>query len=312
MKIGIVGTGYVGSTIAYSVIMRKAATSVVLVDVDKKRAKAEAADISHAIPFTQPAVVQSGDYEDLSGSGIVVIAAGVNQKPGESRLELLSRNAMIMRDIVPRILRYAPDAMLLVTTNPVDVMTHLTANYAAEMGYSNHRIIGSGTTLDTARFRSLLGNYLGVDAPHVHGYVVGEHGDSEVITWSIVDIGGLPLKNFVDIRKLKFDKEVMDDIDKKVRYAAYDIIDGKGATYYGIGAAVAQIVDVIAHDQRGILTICRPTTEIEGVDKTTVSLPHLINGRNIIVPLPMPLNDEENKALAKSAQIIRDMIEKLD
>lgn len=312
MKIGIVGTGLVGSTIAYSVLMRKAATSIVMIDVNKDRAAAEAADISHAVPFTQPATIVSGEYEDLAGAGIVVIAAGVNQKPGESRLELLGRNAHILKEIVPRILHFAADAMLLVTTNPVDVMTHLTAGYAAEMGYSNHRIIGSGTTLDTARFRSLLGSYLGVDAPHVHGYVIGEHGDSEVITWSIVDIGGLPLEDFVQIRKLKFDQEVMDDIDKKVRFAAYKIIEGKGATYYGIGAAVAQIVDVIAHDQRGILTICRPTTEIKGLDKTTVSLPHLVGGRNIIAPLKMRLSDAEQEALTKSGSIIREMIEKIE
>lgn len=312
MKIAIVGTGLVGSTIAYAVLMRKAATSIVMIDANKKRAKAEAADITHAVPFVQPAVISAGDYEDLSGAGIVVIAAGVNQKPGESRLELLGRNAAIMRDIVPRILRHAPDAMLLVTTNPVDVMTHLTAGYASEMGYSNHRIIGSGTTLDTARFRSLLGNYLGVDAPHVHGYVVGEHGDSEVLTWSLVDIGGLPLQDFVDSRKLDFNDKVKNDIDHKVRYAAYEIIEGKGATYYGIGAAVAHIVDVIAHDQRSILTICRPTKEIKGVDSTTVSLPHLVGGRNIIAPLPMKLSEKENEALTNSARIISGMIEKID
>lgn len=312
MKIGIVGTGLVGSTIAYSILMRKAATLIVMIDVNKERSAAEAADISHAVPFTQPTAVSSGEYADLAGAGIVVIAAGVNQKPGESRLELLSRNAAIMKAIVPQILKYAPEAMLLVTTNPVDVMTHFTATYAAEMGYSNHRIIGSGTTLDTARFRSLLGNYLGVDATHVHGYVIGEHGDSEVITWSIVDIGGLPLDDFVRIRKLKFDQDVMDEIDKKVRYAAYQIIDGKGATYYGIGAAVAQIVDVIAHDQRSILTICRPTHDIMVAGYTTVSLPHLVGGRNIIAPLQLQLSEQEQNALTKSGEIIREMISKIE
>jgi L-lactate dehydrogenase len=312
MKIGIVGTGLVGSTIAYSILMRKAATSIVMIDVNKQRASAEAADISHAVPFTQPTAISSGDYADLAGAGIVVIAAGVNQKPGESRLELLGRNAAIMRAIVPQILNYAPEAMILVTTNPVDVMTHFTATFAAEMGYSNHRIIGSGTTLDTARFRSLLGSYLGVDATHVHGYVIGEHGDSEVITWSIVDIGGLPLDDFVRIRKLNFDQGVMDDIDKKVRYAAYEIIEGKGATYYGIGAAVAQIVDVIAHDQKSILTICRPTHEIREAGYTTVSLPHLVAGRNVIAPLQMKLSQKENKALADSGKIIREMIGKIE
>lgn len=312
MKIGIVGTGLVGSTIAFSVLMRKAATSIMMIDIDKKRAAAEAADISHAVPFAHPAVVNSGNYEDLSGAGIVVIAAGVNQKPGESRLQLLERNGAIMKEIIPQILHHAPEAMILMTTNPVDVMTHLAARHARELGYSDHRILGTGTTLDTARFRSLLGNHLGVDPQHVHAYVIGEHGDSEVLTWSIVDIGGLPLEDFIKSRKISFADEDHKKIDEQVRYAAYKIIEGKGATYYGIGAAAARIVDVIAHNQRSILTICRPTNEITGVDNVTVSLPHLMGGSNIIAPLPMKLNNQENKALVKSAEIISEMIEKIN
>ncbi len=311
MKIGIVGTGLVGSTIAFSVLMRKAATSIVMIDIDKKRAAAEAADISHAVPFAHPADVTSGDYSDLTGSGIVVVAAGVNQKPGESRLELLGRNGEIMKKIIPDILRYAPDALLLITTNPVDVMTHLAARHAREMGYSDHRIIGSGTTLDTARFRALLGNQLGVDPHHVHAYVIGEHGDSEVLTWSIVDIGGLPLGDFIRLRKVEFNEGIRKRIDEQVRYAAYEIIEGKGATYYGIGAAVARIVDVVAHNHRSILTICRPTETVDDAGPVTVSLPHLMGGNNIIAPLPMKLNDEENKGLIKSAGVIREMIDKL-
>ncbi len=311
MKIGIVGTGLVGSTIAFSVLMRKAATSIVMIDVNKKRAAAEAADISHAVPFTHPATVTSGDYDDLAGAGVVIVAAGVNQKPGESRLQLLGRNGDILRQIVPRIMQFAPEAMILVTTNPVDVMTHLTAEYAQEMGYSSHRIIGTGTTLDTARFRSLLGNQLGVDPQHVHAYVIGEHGDSEVLTWSIVDIGGLSLEDFIASRKIRFDADTRNSIDEQVRYAAYSIIEGKGATYYGIGAAVARIVDVIAHNQRSILTICRPTSEIPGMSSVTVSLPHLVGPGNIIAPLPLKLDNTENEALLKSAGIIREMIEKL-
>ncbi|MBD3223295.1 MAG: L-lactate dehydrogenase [Caldithrix sp.] len=312
MKIGIVGAGFVGSTIAYAALLRKAATEIVLIDIDKKRSSAEADDISHAVPFSHPMGVYDGEYEHLQDSGIVIITAGVNQKPGESRLQLLDRNAKILKEIIPSILQHAPDALVLVTTNPVDAMTHLAARFARDMGFSHDRIIGSGTTLDTARFRSLLSTPLGVNPQHVHGYVVGEHGDSEVLTWSIVDIGGLPLDRFIRHRNLHFGKQEQQEIDRQVRYAAYSIIEGKGATYYGIGAAVAHMIDVIAHNERSILTVCRPLPEIAGIKDVTVSIPHLFSGREVVASLPLQLDDAEEKALQASASAIKASIRQYD
>ncbi len=312
MRVGIIGSGFVGATAAYAIMMRQVASDIVLVDIDKTRARAEAADISHAAPFVRAIDVSAGDYKDLAGSKIVIITAGAAQKPGETRLDLLTKNAKILGQIVPSILDHAPDAILLVTTNPVDVMTHVSAAYAAEYGVPSSRVIGSGTTLDTARFRALLSDHLGVDPQHVHGYVVGEHGDSEVLTWSSVDIGGLPLRDYVEHCGIPFDEEIRQRIDDDVRNAAYQIIAGKGATYYGVGGALARIVDVINHDHRALLTVCTPMDDVVGVADVTVSMPHLIGGEGVIATLPLDLNEMEHNALHNSARIIRNAIDELE
>ena len=181
MKTGIVGSGFVGATAAYALVMRGVGRSVVLVDQNKSRADSEADDILHAVPFAHPLEVEAGDYQDLAGCKVVIVSAGVGQKPGETRLQLLERNADVFKQVIPRILQHAPRAILLIATNPVDVMTHLAARYAGEVGVPSSRVIGSGTTLDTARLRSLIGRQLNIDSQHIHAYVLGEHGDSEVI-----------------------------------------------------------------------------------------------------------------------------------
>lgn len=301
MKIGIVGTGLVGSTIAYAVLFRKAASELIMVDANEKRALAEAQDIAHAVPFSHPAIVRPGDFSDLTGCGIVVIAAGVNQKPGETRIQLLGRNGAIFEKIIPEILKYAPAATLLIATNPVDIMTHIAGIHVRKSGKPVRQVIGTGTTLDTARFRSLLGNLCKVDPQHAHGYVIGEHGDSEVLTWSAVDVGGLPLEAFLKTRKIPFNPQVKKEIDDKVRNAAYTIIEGKGATYYGIGAAAAHIVNAITHNSRAILTICSFMEDVSGVKDVTLSLPHLMQGPAVVDTLPLSLSDSERNGLYLSA-----------
>jgi len=242
---------------------------------------------------------------------VVVLCAGVGQKPGETRLQLLKRNAEVFHEIVPAILKQAPEAILVVATNPVDVMTHLAAQFAAECGIPAGRVFGSGTTLDTARFRSLLASHCGVDPHHVHAHVIGEHGDSEVLTWSLATIGGMPLEDFARLQGIELDDSVGKDIDAKVRGAAYTIITGKSATYYGIGAAIARIVDVILHDQRAVMTVGAPTPDVIGVRNVTVSMPRLVGGQGVLATFPLPLNELETTQLRASAVVIRQALDEL-
>jgi L-lactate dehydrogenase len=311
MKIGIVGSGLVGATAAYALVMKGVGREVVLVDKNMDRAKAEADDIRHAVPFAHPLEVSAGSYEELAGSAVVVICAGVGQKPGETRMHLLQRNAGVFREIVPAILKHAPDAVLVVASNPVDVMTHVTARYAAACGVPAGRVLGSGTTLDTARFRSLLGAHCGVDSHHVHAYVIGEHGDSEVLTWSLATVCGMPLASFARLRNIVNGDRIRQEIDDQVRRAAYSIISGKGATYYGIGCALSRIVDVILHDQRSILTVCAPAADVVGVQDVTVALPRLVGGAGILETFPLPLNEQESDLLRRSAQLIQTALAEL-
>jgi L-lactate dehydrogenase len=292
--------------------MRGVGSQIIMVDMDEARARAEANDLLHAVPFANPMRVVGGDYSELAEARAVIIAAGVGRSPGESRLELLNRNAGVFREVVPNILQHAPEAVLVIATNPVDVMTHLTARYAAQVGVTSTRIIGSGTTLDTARFRSILAQHLEVDARHVHGYVIGEHGDSEVLAWSRTAIGAIPLEEFCALRNVTLNEETRDQIDQQVRFAGREIIAGKGATFYGIGSALAQIVNTVVNDRQSILTVGTPVEEVAGVRDVTVSLPHLVGGQGILATFPLPLSETEQTKLAASAQVVRQAIEELE
>jgi L-lactate dehydrogenase len=311
MKVGIVGSGFVGATAGYALVMQGVGREVVFVDKNAARAEAEADDIRHAVPFAHPLEIRAGGYEALDDCRVVLLCAGVGQKPGETRLQLLQRNAQVFHEVVPAVLTSAPDAVLVVATNPVDLMTHLAARYAADCGVPAGRVFGSGTTLDTARFRSLLGSHCGIDSHHIHANVIGEHGDSEVLTWSLATVAGMPLETFVRLRAIDLSEPVRQEIDRQVRRAAYTIISGKAATYYGIGSALARIVDVILHDQRAVMTVCLPTPEIAGVPDVTLSLPRLLGGTGVLETFSLPLDEQENAQLRNSAQVIRRALDEL-
>lgn len=308
MKIGIVGCGMVGSASAFALVMRGVGREIVLVDLNRARAEAEANDIYHAVPFAHPLTVRAGDYADLAGAQAVVIAAGVAQKPGEPRLQLLQRNAAVFGQVVPAILKHAPEAVLVVVSNPVDILTHLAAQCAEKLGVPATRVIGSGTMLDTARFRALLGRHCGVDPQHVHAYVIGEHGDSEVLTWSQAAIAGMQLEDYCRLHGPALSPEERCDMDGMVRRAAYEIIAGKGATYYGIGSAVARLLDVLLHDQRAILTVCCRIQNFPLAEGVTLSLPHLVGGEGVISMIPLKLNEYEQQMLAASANVLREAL----
>ncbi len=302
MKVGVVGAGMVGSSAAYALTIMGIASSVVLVDIDQRLALAQAQDISHAVPFVSATQVSAGDYEALKGASVVILAAGVNQKPGETRLELLGRNAAIFRDVVGNVLRAALDAVLLIATNPVDIMTDITLKLS---GLPSNRVIGSGTILDTARFRSLLGQHLGVSPQSVHAHVLGEHGDSEVLIWSSALAGSVPVFSLAEQIGQPIDGTVRSKIDSGVRNAAYTIINGKGSTYYGIGAGLARIVEAIFLDQNNILTVSGLSSETAGVRDVTLSIPRVIGRGGIKTDVMPNLNSEEREALNKSASLLK-------
>ena len=297
-KVGVIGAGFVGATAAYAMMLNGTCSEIVLIDRDEARAKAEAADIAHGAPLAKGVRAYAGDYPDLKGAALVVIAAGSNQKPGESRLNLLARNAAILASIVPQIVEVAPDAVVLLVSNPVDIMTSI----ARALHPTPSLVMGSGTILDSARFRQLIGERAGVNARYVHSYVMGEHGDSSVMCWSSALIAGMPVATFMRERKIPWDDKIMDAIAYNVRNAALSIIAGKHATYYGIGIAVNSLADAIINDRHAVFTVSGDSP----FDEVCLSLPRLVGRKGILETLMPPLNKDESVALSHSAQVLYD------
>lgn len=308
MKIGIVGTGFVGSSAAYAMVMGGVGSEIVLVDLNEKMALAQAQDIVHATPFAAPIAVRAGHYDDLKEAAIVVLTAGVSQRPGETRLQLLDRNAAVFKSIIPHVLAAAPDAILLIATNPVDVMTQVACHVS---GLPPQRVIGTGTILDTARFRALLGNHLDISPHSIHAYVLGEHGDSEVLAWSSAMVANVPINAFAAQVRAAMTKEVRTRIDDGVRHAAYTIIEGKGATYYGIGAGIARLADAILGNEHALFTTSIVNKDIEGVSDVALSIPRVIGARGIICDIFPELSMEEHDALRRSAEILKEAVNSL-
>lgn len=307
LKIGIIGAGMVGSATAFSCVMTGVASQIVLVDLNEKRARAEAQDIAHAVPFGHATRVSAGGYDALIGAQIVVLACGVGQKPGETRLELLERNAAVFKSVVNEVLRVAPHTLFLVASNPVDIMTQVTQRLT---GLPANRVIGSGTILDTARFRWLLGQHLGV-APHsVHGYVLGEHGDSEVLAWSTANASSVPIESFAEQIGKPLTPEVKAQIDEGTRRAAYTIIEGKGATWYGIGAGLARVMSAISKDEGAVLTVST-TTDMLGVKDVACSVPCVVGANGIQQTLLPSLDTTEMDALQASAAVLKNVVEQV-
>jgi len=304
MKIGIIGTGMVGSAVAFSITSEGLADKLILIDTDKLRATAEAMDISHAAPFSLGTLITSGDYPDLKGSDIVIITAGANQKSGETRLDLLGKNVAIFKQIIPEVTKYAAGAILLIATNPVDVMTEVTLKLS---GFAKNRIIGTGTVLDSARFRSILGRHLGISPKSIHANVIGEHGDSEVLLWAGAVAGTTPVEQIAKQLNLPLDERIKNKIDDEVRNAAYAIIEGKGATYYGIAAATQYIVKAILSDNHTILNISSHQDICLKIQTDTCfSMPSVISNKGVETTLTPVMNEHEQKALKKSADKLKE------
>lgn len=297
-KVGIIGAGFVGATAAYAMMLNGTCSELVLIDSNEARAKAEADDIVHGAPLGHGARAYVGSYADLQGAALVVIAAGSNQKPGESRLNLLSRNATIFAGIVPQVVAAAPEAVVLIVSNPVDIMTSITR----ALHPNPELVIGSGTVLDSARFRHILSERAGVNACYVDAVTIGEHGDSSVMCWSNALVAGIPVADFMSLRKIPWGKKEMDDVAASVRGAALSIIAGKNATYYGIGTSVNTIADAVINDRNSVL----PVSGSSSFGDVCLSLPRRIGRKGILETLTPSLSKEEDLALSQSAKILHE------
>lgn len=306
MKVGIIGVGAVGSATAFALVMRGVADEVVLIDSNQKKAEAEALDISHATTFAFASKVYAGNYTDLQNAQVVIITAGANQKPGETRIDLMARNTAILQSIIKPLVQNAPDAIIVMASNPVDIMTDLALKLS---GLPKNRVFGSGTILDTSRFKTLLGEHLGLSSKSIHAYVLGEHGDSEVLIWSNGDAGTLSVEDLAKDLHRPLTPEVKAQIDDNVRNAAYKIIEGKGATYYGIAGGLCRICQAISANENAILTVSSFHEDVEGVKNVCVSLPSVINQNGVECVIYPHLSAEEHELLKISAQKMKDYSE---
>ena len=308
-RVAVVGTGNVGSTFAYALLLSGLASEIVLIDANRARAEGEAMDLNHTEPFAKPTRIWAGDYADCAGAAVTVISAGVNQKPGETRIELVRRNAAVFAQVIPQVAKQNPGGIILVATNPVDVLTYATLRLS---GLPPKRVIGSGTILDTARFRHLLSKHFGVDPRSVHAYIVGEHGDSEVPVWSLANIAGMRLEAFAKAHDLPLDKEHREEIFASTRDAAYAIIQRKGATYYAVAAGLMRIVEAILRDQRTVLSVSSLAEGCYGLNDVCLSLPTVVNRSGVERVLRLDLSDGEVAGLRHSADVLKGVIASLE
>lgn len=298
-KCAVIGCGNVGATTAYTLMQESLFTEMVLIDIDRKRAEGEASDMTDGLPFLSPANIYAGDYSDLADCYLIIVAAGAPQRPGETRIDLVRRNSKIFEDIIGRIKCVTTDAILLVVTNPVDILTHVSAVIS---GYPSQRVIGSGTVLDTARLKQLLGNYLGVDSRNVHSFIIGEHGDSELAVWSSANISGIDLHKYFELCGRGYDKAMLNSLFEEVRTSAYRIIEAKGSTYYAIAMSVRRIVEALVRDEDAILPVSTISDNAYGIDGICMSLPCIIGRNGIKKVLEIPLDKAEEENLRKSAK----------
>ncbi len=307
-KISIIGAGNVGASVAYALVIEGVTAEIVLVDIDKDRARGEAMDLNHAVPFSVPTDIAAGDYADCRNSDVVVITAGAAQKAGESRLVLVEKNVEIFKKIVPELMKACPDAILLVVSNPVDVLTYATLRIS---DLPQERVFGSGTVLDTARFRHELGAHFGVDARNVHAYILGEHGDSEVPIWSRAMIAGVPITEFCERVHHDCTHDEREAIFQRVKTAAYKIIEMKGATYYAIGLGTVRLIEAILRDQHTVLTGSTLLSGQYDLKELCFSLPIQLGRSGIERVIDLPVDDREEAGLRKSGGVLKDALKQV-
>ncbi|MCR5372238.1 MAG: L-lactate dehydrogenase [Solobacterium sp.] len=309
-KAVIIGAGFVGSASAFALLQSGLFTEIVLIDNNQAKAEGEAMDISHGVPFCSPVDIHAGGYEDAADAGIIIITAGAAQRPGETRLDLVSRNAAIFRSIIPSINESGFQGVLLIVANPVDILTYIAQKLS---NLPANRVIGSGTTLDTARLKSELSKHLNVDARSIHSFIIGEHGDSEIVAWSSANVSGVPIGDFCELRGHYHNHhQAMEKIAAGVRDSAYRIIERKGATYYGIAMSIRRICEAIVNDEKSIFPVSNLMTGAYGIEDIVLSMPAILGRDGIETQIPISLNEKETVALMKSAKTLKEIADKLD
>ena len=305
-KLAVIGCGFVGSASAFALMQSGLFSEMVLIDANRARAEGEALDISHGLPFAKPMKIYAGDYPDLADASLIVVTAGAGQKPGETRLDLVKKNVSIFRSIIPSLTQYNKEAILLIVANPVDILTYAAAKLS---GFPENRVFGTGTVLDTARLKYLLGEHLQVDSRAVHAFILGEHGDSEIVAWSSANVSGLPLHNFCEMRGYFDHDAAMETLAAGVKNSAYEIIDKKCATYYGIAMSVRRVCEAIVRDEKSILPVSSVQHGSYGIQDVALSLPAVVGKDGVETIVPIALSEEEIAALRASAQTLKDVLD---
>lgn len=308
-KVGIVGCGFVGSATAFALMQSGLFSEMVLLDVDEDKAEGEALDIVHGMPFVGAINIYVGDYEDLEDASVIIVTAGANQKPGETRLDLVKKNVAIFKNIIPEIARLDFEGVLLIVSNPVDVLSYVAWKLS---GFPKERVIGSGTVLDTSRLKVQVGQHLDVDSRGVHAYIIGEHGDSEIAAFSCANVSGIPLEDFCELLGHEDHDDEMEEIAENVKNIAYEIIAKKDATYYGIAMAIRRICEAIVRNEKSILPVSRLIEGEYGISDIYLSLPAIVGGGGIVRRIPLPLDDEETERLKNSAEMLKSIVSELE
>ena len=308
-KIAVIGCGFVGSASAFALMQSKLFSEIVLIDADHAKAEGEAMDISHGIPFVGNMKIYAGTYDDIVDAAIIVITAGAGQKPGETRLDLVHKNLNIFKSIIPEIAKRECRGILLVVANPVDILTYAAIKLS---GFPEQRVIGSGTVLDTARLKYQLGEHLSVDSKSVHAFIIGEHGDSEIAAWSSANVSGIALDDFCEMRGHYNHDQSQENIAEKVKNSAYEIIEKKRATYFGIAPSVTRICEAIVRDQKSIMTVSNYRTDVQGVPDVVMSLPAIVGSKGVEFPIPLQLSIDEAELLHSSAQTLKNTLNEID
>lgn len=300
-KAAIIGCGFVGAASAFCLMQSGLFSELVLLDADRDKAEGEALDVAHGIPFASPMKIYAGDYDDLTDAAIIIVTAGANQKPGETRLDLVQKNVGIFRSIIPEIAKRDYQGILLIVSNPVDILTYAAIKLS---GMPEHRVIGSGTVLDTARFKYQLGEHLSIDPRSIHAFIIGEHGDSEIAAWSSANVSGIPIHDICEMRGFYRHEDAMREIAETVKNSAYEIIAKKKATYYGIAMSVRRICEAIVRNEKSILPLSVMLHGQYGLENVVLSMPAIVGSEGVETTVPIELNREEQEKLKQSAQAL--------